>query len=412
MSKVLERFLNYVAFDTQSERDSEETPSSAKQLRLAEFLVEELQGMGIANAHIGDGGVVYATLDATPGYEKCPGMALLAHMDTSPDASGADIKPQIIHYEGGDVVLNAEKNIVLTLDHTPELAKYAGQDVVFTDGTTLLGADDKAGIAEIVDMAAYLLEHPEVPHAKIVLCFTPDEEVARGTDNVNVEKLGCQYGYTFDGDETGVLEYENFNAATAHVTIHGVGVHPGLAKDKMVNSARIAAKFMERLPMEQSPECTDGHEGFMHPNHMECNVVKSYIRILVRDHDMAKFEEMKAYLKRLGDEFNATYGEGTCEVVIKDSYYNMLEKVKLVPKVLDVVRNAYHDCGLTPNEKPIRGGTDGAALTEMGLPCPNVFTGGFNFHGVYEFLPVPSLEKARDVAIALAKRSAEIDSLS
>ena len=261
-------------------------------------------------------------------------------------------------------------------------------------------------------MAAYLLEHPEVPHAKIVLCFTPDEEVARGTDNVNVEKLGCQYGYTFDGDETGVLEYENFNAATAHVTIHGVGVHPGLAKDKMVNSARIAAKFMERLPMEQSPECTDGHEGFMHPNHMECNVVKSYIRILVRDHDMTKFEEMKAYLKRLGDEFNATYGEGTCEVVIKDSYYNMLEKVKLVPKVLDVVRNAYHDCGLTPNEKPIRGGTDGAALTEMGLPCPNVFTGGFNFHGVYEFLPVPSLEKARDVAIALAKRSAEIESLS
>lgn len=412
MSEVLDRLLNYIAFDTTSARDSETTPSTLKQLCLAEFLVKELQGLGIENAHIGEGGVVYATLEATPGYEKCPGMALLAHMDTSPDASGENIKPQIIHYEGGDVVLNADKNIVLTLDMTPELAKYAGQDIVFTDGTTLLGADDKAGIAEIVDMAAYLIAHPEVPHAKICLCFTPDEEVARGTDNVDIAKLGCQYGYTFDGDEVGVLEYENFNAATAHVTLHGVGVHPGLAKDKMVNSARLAAKFMERLPMAQSPECTDDRDGFLHPNFMECTVVKSYIRILVRDHDMSKFEELKAYLVKLGEEFNATYGEGVCEVRIVDSYYNMLEKVKLVPKVLDVVRNAYHDCGLTPIEKPIRGGTDGAALTEMGLPCPNVFTGGFNFHGVYEFIPVPSLEKARDVAIALAKRSAEIESLN
>ncbi len=410
---VLQRFMNYIKFDTQSCLTSQETPSTAKQLKLAEFLVHELQGLGIENAHMTPEGVVYATIEATPGHERCPAIGFIAHMDTSPDASdSADKKPQVIHYEGGDVLLNKEQNIVFSTQDFPEIEKYAGQDIVFTDGTTLLGADDKAGIAEIIEMASWVMAHPEVPHAKLCLAFTPDEEVARGTENFDIEHFGAQYAYTFDGDEVGVLESENFNGGTAHVTIHGVGVHPGLAKDKMINSIRLMAKFIDMLPAVVSPECTEDREGFMHPNAMTGSCVKSYVKIIVRDHDRTQYELKKKYLAKTVELFNKIYGEGRCELRYVDSYENMRQYIEKAPKVLDIVREVYRDCGLEPIEKPVRGGTDGARLSARGLPCPNIFTGGSNFHGVYEFIPVASMVKASEIAIGLAKKSATIDSLS
>ncbi len=410
---VLQRFMNYIKFDTQSCLTSQETPSTAKQLKLAEFLVHELQGLGIENAHMTPEGVVYATIEATPGHEHCPAIGFIAHMDTSPDASdSADKKPQVIHYEGGDVLLNKEQNIVFSTQDFPEIEKYAGQDIVFTDGTTLLGADDKAGIAEIIEMASWVMAHPEVPHAKLCLAFTPDEEVARGTENFDIEHFGAQYAYTFDGDEVGVLESENFNGGTAHVTIHGVGVHPGLAKDKMINSIRLMAKFIDMLPAVVSPECTEDREGFMHPNAMTGSCVKSYVKIIVRDHDRTQYELKKKYLAKTVELFNKIYGEGRCELRYVDSYENMRQYIEKAPKVLDIVREVYRDCGLEPIEKPVRGGTDGARLSARGLPCPNIFTGGSNFHGVYEFIPVASMVKASEIAIGLAKKSATIDSLS
>ena len=410
---VLQRFMNYIKFDPQSCLPSQETPSTAKQLKLAEFLVHELQGLGIENAHMTPEGVVYATIEATPGHEHCPAIGFIAHMDTSPDASdSADKKPQVIHYEGGDVLLNKEQNIVFSTQDFPEIEKYAGQDIVFTDGTTLLGADDKAGIAEIIEMASWVMAHPEVPHAKLCLAFTPDEEVARGTENFDIEHFGAQYAYTFDGDEVGVLESENFNGGTAHVTIHGVGVHPGLAKDKMINSIRLMAKFIDMLPAVVSPECTEDREGFMHPNAMTGSCVKSYVKIIVRDHDRTQYELKKKYLAKTVELFNKIYGEGRCELRYVDSYENMRQYIEKAPKVLDIVREVYRDCGLEPIEKPVRGGTDGARLSARGLPCPNIFTGGSNFHGVYEFIPVASMVKASEIAIGLAKKSATIDSLS
>lgn len=410
---VLQRFMNYIKFDTQSCLTSQETPSTAKQLKLAEFLVHELQGLGIENAHMTPEGVVYATIEATPGHEHCPAIGFIAHMDTSPDASdSADKKPQVIHYEGGDVLLNKEQNIVFSTQDFPEIEKYAGQDIVFTDGTTLLGADDKAGIAAIIEMASWVMAHPEVPHAKLCLAFTPDEEVARGTENFDIEHFGAQYAYTFDGDEVGVLESENFNGGTAHVTIHGVGVHPGLAKDKMINSIRLMAKFIDMLPAVVSPECTEDREGFMHPNAMTGSCVKSYVKIIVRDHDRTQYELKKKYLAKTVELFNKIYGEGRCELRYVDSYENMRQYIEKAPKVLDIVREVYRDCGLEPIEKPVRGGTDGARLSARGLPCPNIFTGGSNFHGVYEFIPVASMVKASEIAIGLAKKSATIDSLS
>lgn len=410
---VLQRFMNYIKFDTQSCLTSQETPSTAKQLKLAEFLVHELQGLGIENAHMTPEGVVYATIEATPGHEHCPAIGFIAHMDTSPDASdSADKKPQVIHYEGGDVLLNKEQNIVFSTQDFPEIEKYAGQDIVFTDGTTLLGADDKAGIAEIIEMASWVMAHPEVPHAKLCLAFTPDEEVARGTENFDIEHFGAQYAYTFDGDDVGVLESENFNGGTAHVTIHGVGVHPGLAKDKMINSIRLMAKFIDMLPAVVSPECTEDREGFMHPNAMTGSCVKSYVKIIVRDHDRTQYELKKKYLAKTVELFNKIYGEGRCELRYVDSYENMRQYIEKAPKVLDIVREVYRDCGLEPIEKPVRGGTDGARLSARGLPCPNIFTGGSNFHGVYEFIPVASMVKASEIAIGLAKKSATIDSLS
>ena len=399
---VLSRFLHYVSFDTQSARESDSAPSTAKQLKLAEALVTELKAMGI----------VYASIPATPGCETAPAIGFIAHMDTSPDAPGENVKPQIIHFTGTDVVLNKKEGLVFSTDQFPEIKKYASEDIVFTDGTTLLGADDKAGVAAVMSMAAFVTAHPEMPHAKLCIGFTPDEEVARGTVNFNIEHFGAAYAYTFDGGEVGTLESENFNAGTAVVTVKGVGVHPGLSKGKMVNSLRYAAKFIEALPADVSPECTEKYEGFLHPNMMKGNVVTTTIRILVRDHDKALYEEKKAFLVDLTAKMNREHPKAKFEITIKDSYENMRPYLDKVPKALDIVRSAYRAAGLEPIEEPIRGGTDGARLSARGLPCPNVFTGGMNFHGVYECIPVKSLEKAADVAVKLAELSAEIKSLA
>ena len=406
-----ERFLQYVAFDTQSVRESTTAPSAEKELALAAFLVDELKALGVEDARIGEGGVVYGSIPATPGCEANPAIGFIAHMDTSPDAPGANARPQIVRYDGGDVTLNVEKNIVFSVGQFPDILKYKGQDVIFTDGTTLLGADDKAGIAEIMQMVAWIKTHPEVPHARLCIGFTPDEEVARGTENFDIPLFGAAYAYTFDGGEIGTLESENFNAGTALVTIRGVGVHPGLSKGKMVNSVRYAARLIDRLPIDQAPETTEGHEGFLHPNMAKGTVVESVVRILVRDHDRALYEEKKAFLVKLVDEMSAEFPEAKFSLEIKDSYENMKPYLDKAPKVLEIVRAAYRACGMEPQEEPIRGGTDGARLSVRGLPCPNVFTGGMNFHGVYECIPVKSLDKGAEVAVMLAKKSAEVTSI-
>ncbi len=409
---VLSRFLKYVSFDTQSARDSDTTPSTEKQLALAAALVEELQAIGVADARIGQGGVVYASIPATPGLEANPAIGFIAHMDTSPDASGRNVKPQILRFEGKDVLLNEQEGIVFSTAKFPEIEKYQGEDIVFTDGTTLLGADDKAGVAAIMSMAAYVMAHPEMPHAKLCIGFTPDEEIARGTESFDIPLFGAAYAYTFDGGEVGTLESENFNGATAMVTVKGVGVHPGQSKGKMVNSLRYAAKFMESLPADISPECTEGYEGFLHPNMMQGNVVETKIRILVRDHDRALYNAKKDFLVKLTETMNQTHPKARFEIEIKDSYENMRPYLDKAPKVLDIVREAYRAAGLEPVEEPIRGGTDGARLSVRGLPCPNVFTGGMNFHGVFECIPVKSLQKAADVAVKLAALSASVKSLA
>lgn len=408
---VLSRFLKYVSFDTQSVRESETAPSSAKQLKLAEALVGELKALGVADAHIGKGGVVYASIPATPGCEDCPPIGFIAHMDTSPDASGENVKPQIIRFTGEDVVLNREKGIVFSVEQFPEIRKYAGEEIIFTDGTTLLGADDKAGVAAVMSMAAHVAAHPEMPHAKLCIGFTPDEEVARGTVNFDIPHFGAAYAYTFDGGEVGTLESENFNAGTALVTVKGVGVHPGLSKGKMVNAVRYAAKFIEALPAEISPECTENYEGFLHPNFMTGNVVEATIRILVRDHDRKLYEEKKAFLVDLTEKMNKAWPKAKFSIKVTDSYENMRPYLDKAPVVLDIVRDAYRAVEIPPIEEPIRGGTDGARLSVRGLPCPNVFTGGMNFHGIYECIPVKSLEKAADVAVTLAGMSASVKSL-
>ena len=365
-----ERFLQYVAFDTQAVRESTTAPSAEKELALAAFLVDELKALGVEDARIGEGGVVYGSIPATPGCEANPAIGFIAHMDTSPDAPGANARPQIVRYDGGDVTLNVEKNIVFSVGQFPDILKYKGQDVIFTDGTTLLGADDKAGIAEIMQMVAWIKTHPEVPHARLCISFTPDEEVARGTENFDIRLFGAAYAYTFDGGEIGTLESENFNAGTALVTIRGVGVHPGLSKGKMVNSVRYAARLIDRLPIDQAPETTEGHEGFLHPNMAKGTVVESVVRILVRDHDRALYEEKKAFLVKLVDEMSAEFPEAKFSLEIKDSYENMKPYLDKAPKVLEIVRAAYRACGMEPQEEPIRGGTDVMLATTSGAGCP------------------------------------------
>ncbi len=409
--KLLKRFLKYVSFDTHSNPESSTSPSTPNQLKLAQWLVDELKSFGVANAHIGKGGVVYGFIEATKDCEDSVPVGFLAHMDTSPDASGNHPAPKVIKYEGGDIVLNKEKGIVFSEETFKEIDHYLGQEVIVTDGNTLLGADDKAGIAEIMGMVEYLHEHPEVPHARICVAFTPDEEIARGTENFDLEQFGAKYAYTFDGDEIGNLEGENFNAAGAVLIVKGVGVHPGKAKNKMVNAVRIAADFISKLPADQAPETTEDREGFFHPDDISGSVTEAKVELLIRDHDQKKFEERKKFLEELVDKLKAKYPRAKIELQIKDRYKNMKQYLDKAPKVMEIARKAYRMAGIEPKDVPIRGGTDGANLSQMGLPCPNIFSGGMNYHGIFEYLPVRSLQKARDIAINLAKLSASVKSL-
>lgn len=405
---LVERFLRYVSFPTTSSRESQTAPSTPGQLVLAEELCKELQTLGAQNALVGRGGVVYAELPATPGSEDKPAVGFVAHMDTSPDAPGENIRPQILRFEGKDVVLNDERGIVYPVERFPDILRHTGEDVIFTDGTTLLGADDKAGIAAIMGMLEHLHAHPEIPHAKIAVAFTPDEEVSRGTENFDIPAFGADYAYTFDGGDVGLLESENFNAGTAVVRFEGVGVHPGSSKGKMVNALRHLAKFIEQLPAEMSPECTEGYEGFLHPNRASGTVTGASVNILIRDHDKAKYEEKKTLLRNLVETFNREVTKAKVTIEIRDAYENMRPYLEAFPEVLEVAREAYRRAGLTIEEPPVRGGTDGARLSARGLPTPNLFTGGLNYHGIYECLPIPSLYKARDVAVEIAKLSAEV----
>ena len=389
MTTVQERFLRYVSFDTQSDEFSETCPSTSKQKKLGAYLVEEMLAMGIADAHMDDNGYVYGTV---PGASSLPPIGLIAHMDTSPDASGADIKARIVEYNGGDICLNEEKGIFLKEEDYPSLKRHHGKHLIVTDGTTLLGADDKAGIAEIMT-AAELLLTTGINHAPLKIGFTPDEEIGRGADLFDVKGFAADYAYTADGGAIGEIEYENFNAAGAKVVFHGLNIHPGSAKDKMVNSQYIAMEYQSLLPAVQKPEYTEGYEGFIHLTDMQGEVEQSTLRYIIRDHDMDKFEEKKAIMAAAADFINRKYGEGTCELTVKNSYFNMKKCIEPVMYVVDRAKTAMRLAGMEPVEVPIRGGTDGARLSYEGLPCPNLCTGGENYHGRFEYIPVEDMEK-------------------
>lgn len=402
---IVERFLKYVSFDTQSSETSGVTPSTEKQFALAKYLVEELTALGMTEVEMDEHAYVYATLPANTD-KPVPTIGFIAHMDTSPDASGKDVKPRIVeNYDGKDIVLDAEAGIVTDVKTFPELLDHVGEDIIVTDGHTLLGADDKAGIAEIVTAIEWLIAHPEVKHGKVRVGFNPDEEIGMGAHKFNVEKFGCEWAYTMDGGEIGEIEYENFNAAAAKIEITGVSVHPGYAKGKMVNAALVAAEFIGRMPAE-TPATTEGYEGFFHLTGMEGGVEHATVSYIIRDHDRAKFEARKAQIAALVDEMNAKYN-GALAITVKDQYYNMLEKIEPVMHVIDLIKMAMKEAEVTPKVVAIRGGTDGAQLSFMGLPCPNIFAGGLNFHGPHEFLPIPNLRKASEVVINIIKATAE-----
>ena len=400
---IVERFLKYVSFDTQSAEDSETTPSTEKQWILARYLKEELEGIGLTEVEIDEHAYVYATLPANTD-KPLPTVGFIAHMDTSPDSSGKDVKPRIVKdYDGGDIVLDEAAGIVTSPKKFPELLDHVGEDIIVTDGHTLLGADDKAGIAEIVQAMAYLIAHPEIKHGRIRVGFNPDEEIGLGAHRFNVEKFGCDFAYTMDGGELGELEFENFNAASAKVEVTGVSVHPGYAKNKMVNAARVATEYASLMPAAETPERTAEYEGFYHLLGMNGNVEKASLTYIIRDHDRARFEERKEYAAAVGELLNKKYGAGTVKVTLADQYYNMREKVEPVMYIIDTALDAMKDCGIQPRVRAIRGGTDGAQLSFKGLPCPNIFAGGLNFHGPHEFLPIPSLEKASMVVVKICE---------
>ena len=401
---IVERFLKYVSFDTQSAEDSETTPSTEKQWILARYLKEELEGIGLTEVEIDEHAYVYATLPANTD-KPLPTVGFIAHMDTSPDCSGKDVKPRIVKdYDGGDIVLDEAAGIVTSPKKFPELLDHVGEDIIVTDGHTLLGADDKAGIAEIVQAMVYLIAHPEIKHGRIRVGFNPDEEIGLGAHRFNVEKFGCDFAYTMDGGELGELEFENFNAASAKVEVTGVSVHPGYAKNKMVNAARVATEYASLMPAAETPERTAEYEGFYHLLGMNGNVEKATLTYIIRDHDRARFEERKEYAAAVGELLNKKYGAGTVKVTLADQYYNMREKVEPVMYIIDTALDAMKDCGIQPRVRAIRGGTDGAQLSFKGLPCPNIFAGGLNFHGPHEFLPIPSLEKASMVVVKICER--------
>lgn len=395
MKSVTERFLEYVSFDTQSDEFSETCPSSDKQKALAKFLVAQMQQMGIADARMDENGYVYGTV---PGDPRLPTIGLIAHMDTSPDASGANIQARIVEYHGGDVCLNEEKGIFLRESDYPSLKKNQGKHLIVTDGTTLLGADDKAGIAEIMT-AAERLSTLRIAHATLKIGFTPDEEIGRGADKFDIAGFGADYAYTADGGTVGEIEYENFNAAGAKVEFRGLNIHPGSAKDKMVNSQIIAMEYQSLLPAAQKPEYTEGYEGFIHLTDMEGEVEKSTLRYIIRDHDMAKFEEKKRIMADAAEFLNKKYGEGTVTATIRDSYFNMKKCIEPCMYVVERAKKAMKNAGMTPREVPIRGGTDGARLSYEGLPCPNLCTGGENYHGRFEYIPVEDMEQCVDMLV-------------
>ena len=403
MDQIVNRFLKYVSFDTQSNEASSSTPSTEKQFRLAEYLVEELRAVGLEEVEMDAQGYVYATLPSNVEH-AVPTIGFIAHIDTSPDASGANVQPRIVqNYDGTDIVLDAEAGIVTAVEKFPELLRHVGEDLIVTDGHTLLGADDKAGIAEIVSAMAYLVQHPEVKHGRVRVAFNPDEEIGRGAHQFDVERFGCEWAYTMDGGEVGELEFENFNAASARIDITGVSVHPGFAKDKMVNAARLATELVQKMPAAEVPEATTGYEGFFHLTGLSGSVERATLNFIIRDHDRERFEARKAMLRGLVQGMNLKYGYEAIALQLDDTYYNMRQKVEPVMHIIDIAREAMEAAGVEPQIKAIRGGTDGAQLSFMGLPCPNVFAGGLNFHGPHEFLPIPNLKKACEVVINIVR---------
>ena len=398
--ELKERFLKYVSFDTQSDPESETYPSAAKELILLNHLAEEMKDLGLEDVEVDANGYAMGTIPATPGYESRPVIGFISHVDTSPDMSGANIKPQIIeNYDGNDILLN--ENLMMRVADFPELSFYKGHTLITTDGTTLLGADDKAGIAEIMTAAEYIMAHPEIKHGKIRLGFTPDEEIGRGVDFFDVEHFGAKFAYTIDGGFEGELEYENFNAASAKIEVQGQNIHPGYAKDKMINALQVVAEINAMLPPCQRPEHTEGYEGFYHLVSIKGEVECASSEYIIRDHSREKFEAKKEYMQKIVDLLNAKYGAGVIKLTLKDQYYNMREQVEPYPEVIDKAFQAMSEAGVKPIVRPIRGGTDGARLSYMGLPCPNLFTGGMNFHGKYEYCSLNTMEKAMNTIINL-----------
>lgn len=400
---ITERFLNYTKFDTQSSEESESVPSTAKQLVFAEYLKKELEDEGLSDVEMDDKGYIYATLKSNI-KDKVPTIGFIAHYDTSPDCSGENVQAQIINnYTGCDILLSAEDSIVLSPKKFPELLQHVGEDLIVTDGHTLLGADDKAGIAEIVQAMCYLRDHKEIKHGDIRVAFNPDEEIGMGAHHFDVEKFGCEWAYTMDGGDVGELEFENFNAASAKVSIKGISVHPGYAKDKMVNANRLAVEFASMLPADETPETTEDYQGFFHLIGLKGCTEGAQLSYIIRDHDRKKFEARKDFIEECVAKMNEKYGEGTVTVEVKDQYYNMKEKIDPQMHVIDLVLKAMQECGVAPKVKPIRGGTDGAQLSFKGLPCPNIFAGGVNFHGPYEFISIQSMQKAMDVVVKICE---------
>lgn len=400
---VTERFLKYIKFETTSNENIDCCPSTNGQTALAEVLRNELEEIGLADVEVSKDGYVYATIESNTD-ENIPTVGFIAHMDTSPDASGKDVKARIVsNYDGSDITLNKEKNITLGTKDFPELLKHKGEDIIVTDGTTLLGADDKAGIAEIMTAAEYLIKHDEIKHGRIRIAFTPDEEIGRGADKFDVQKFGADWAYTMDGGEVGELEFENFNAAKAKVTINGRNIHPGEAKGKMKNASLIAMEFAGMLPQNETPACTEGYEGFFHLTKTEGTVEHAELQYIIRDHSREKFEQKKKTMTECAEAINRKHGEGTAVTDIEDQYYNMRQEIEPVMHIVEIAQKAMEKAGVKPKVQPIRGGTDGAQLSFMGLPCPNIFAGGMNFHGVHEYVSVQSMEKATNVIIEIIK---------
>lgn len=406
-TELIKRFTGYVTIDTESDPDSPTTPSTEKQWNLARKLVEELQAIGMSTVTIDENAYVMASLPSNLNF-KVPAIGFIAHFDTSPDFTGKNVNPQIIeNYDGKDIVLHAGQQIVLSPDEFEELLHYKGQTLITTDGTTLLGADDKAGITAIVTAMEYLIKHPEIKHGPIRVCFTPDEEIGRGAHLFDVKKFNAEWAYTIDGSQIGELEYENFNAAAAEVTIQGKIVHPGYAKGKMINSQYIATDYIRSLPKLETPEHTEKREGFFHLTQIEGNVDKTVLKYIIRDHDSDHFEARKRVMQKVAHDLNQQFGKELISITIKDQYYNMREKIEPVMHIVEIAEEAFKAVGITPDIKPIRGGTDGAQLSFMGLPCPNIFAGGHNFHGRYEYVPVESMQKATEVIIKIAELTPE-----